>query len=163
MCNLTLEIETVWTIIVSVGWYLIAIAISFWYASPYIWAKYIKWKLKKDDQDYAAKYHKSKTMKSTLMYLDRFVVSLSFYDVCIKILARSFIFRFRFIARENIGFGSFQAKHARRVLPEMYACTRSGSRSRSKLLAINSKVSHRNGSVKIFLFHARKEEREHPG
>ncbi|XP_076663250.1 uncharacterized protein LOC143366236 isoform X1 [Andrena cerasifolii] len=52
-------LKTIWTIVISIGWYLIAIAISFWYASPYIWAKYTKWKLRKDDQDYAAKYHKN--------------------------------------------------------------------------------------------------------
>ncbi|XP_076244613.1 uncharacterized protein LOC143185449 [Calliopsis andreniformis] len=49
----------VWTIIASVGWYIVAIAVGFWYASPYIWGEYTKWKLKKDEQDYAAKYHKN--------------------------------------------------------------------------------------------------------
>ncbi|XP_076164066.1 uncharacterized protein LOC143144999 [Ptiloglossa arizonensis] len=51
--------EMIWTAIASMGWYVIAIAISFWYVSPYIWKRYINWKLRKDEQDYAAKYHKN--------------------------------------------------------------------------------------------------------
>ncbi|XP_033338643.1 uncharacterized protein LOC117227479 [Megalopta genalis] len=49
----------IWTTIASVGWYIVAILIALWYASPYIREKYIEWKLKKDEQDYAAKYHKN--------------------------------------------------------------------------------------------------------
>ncbi|XP_076618924.1 uncharacterized protein LOC143340630 [Colletes latitarsis] len=52
-------ISDAWAYIAPVGWYIIAIAISFWYASPYIWEKYRNWKLRKDEQDYAAKYHKN--------------------------------------------------------------------------------------------------------
>ncbi|CAK9796829.1 hypothetical protein ANTPLA_LOCUS971 [Anthophora plagiata] len=51
--------RTVWTFIASVGWYLVGIMISFWLASPYIRKKYASWKLRKDEQDYAAKYHKN--------------------------------------------------------------------------------------------------------
>ncbi|XP_017798399.1 PREDICTED: uncharacterized protein LOC108579383 isoform X2 [Habropoda laboriosa] len=51
--------RTVWTVIASVGWYLIGVVIFFWFASPYIREKYTSWKLRKDEQDYAAKYHKN--------------------------------------------------------------------------------------------------------
>lgn len=57
---MSLYIVTVWNAIASVGWYIIAVIISFWLASPYIQEKYTSWKLKKDEQEYAAKYHKSK-------------------------------------------------------------------------------------------------------
>ncbi|KAF3423779.1 hypothetical protein E2986_04725 [Frieseomelitta varia] len=49
----------IWNAIASVGWYIIAVVISFWLASPYIREKYTSWKLKKDEQEYAAKYHKN--------------------------------------------------------------------------------------------------------
>lgn len=41
------------------GWYLVAILISLWYASPYIREKFTSWKRKKDEHEYAAKYHKN--------------------------------------------------------------------------------------------------------
>ncbi|KAK1127641.1 hypothetical protein K0M31_003141 [Melipona bicolor] len=49
----------IWNAIASVGWYIIAVVISFWLASPYIREKYTSWKLKKDEREYAAKYHKN--------------------------------------------------------------------------------------------------------
>ncbi|XP_053971490.1 uncharacterized protein LOC128872636 [Hylaeus volcanicus] len=51
--------EWLWSYVASVGWYLIGIAIVIWYASPNIWEKYSNWKLRKDEQEYAAKYHKN--------------------------------------------------------------------------------------------------------
>lgn len=49
----------VWSAIASVGWYLVGVFAIIWYYSPYIQAKYTKWKLQKDEREYAAKYHKS--------------------------------------------------------------------------------------------------------
>ncbi|XP_071875010.1 uncharacterized protein isoform X2 [Bombus fervidus] len=51
--------KTVWTTIASVGWYIIGITICIWWASPYILEKYANWKLRKNEQEYAAKYHKN--------------------------------------------------------------------------------------------------------
>lgn len=49
----------IWTTIESVGWYIVAILIALWFASPSIREKYTKWKLKRDELEYAAKYHKN--------------------------------------------------------------------------------------------------------
>ncbi|XP_006624847.1 uncharacterized protein LOC102672681 [Apis dorsata] len=51
--------RTIWSAIASIGWYLIAIGISFWLASPYIREKYLNWKLRRDELEYAAKYRKN--------------------------------------------------------------------------------------------------------
>ncbi|XP_066603919.1 uncharacterized protein [Prorops nasuta] len=48
-----------WSIIVSMGWYLIGLAVLLYYAFPYIQKHYILWKQKKDEEEYAAKYHKN--------------------------------------------------------------------------------------------------------
>lgn len=52
-------ITMIWSAVASMGWYIVAILISLWYASPYIREKYINWKMKKEEQEYAAKYHKN--------------------------------------------------------------------------------------------------------
>ncbi|XP_033204787.2 uncharacterized protein LOC117165509 isoform X2 [Bombus vancouverensis nearcticus] len=49
----------IWSTIASVGWYIIGITICIWWASPYILEKYANWKLRKNEQEYAAKYHKN--------------------------------------------------------------------------------------------------------
>ncbi|XP_076642997.1 uncharacterized protein LOC143353500 [Halictus rubicundus] len=52
-------ITMIWNAVASVGWYIVAILISLWCASPYIREKYTNWKTRKEEQDYAAKYHKN--------------------------------------------------------------------------------------------------------
>ncbi|XP_076754299.1 uncharacterized protein LOC143425432 [Xylocopa sonorina] len=51
--------EIVTSYCLTIGWYLIAILISFWFASPYIRAKYTSWKQRKYEEEYAAKHHKN--------------------------------------------------------------------------------------------------------
>lgn len=50
----------VWAAIASVGWYIFFVVIGLFFASPYLSEKYQSWKQKKDEKEYAAKYHKSK-------------------------------------------------------------------------------------------------------
>ncbi|XP_015586849.1 selenoprotein S isoform X2 [Cephus cinctus] len=57
--SITSYIEAAWAAIASVGWYLVAIAVGLVYAHPYLKEKYKSWKLKKDELEYAAKYHKN--------------------------------------------------------------------------------------------------------
>ncbi|XP_017883703.1 selenoprotein S-like [Ceratina calcarata] len=52
-------LNAIWSGIASIGWYLVAVAIAFWYAFPYLRERYSAWVIKKDEQDYAAKYHKN--------------------------------------------------------------------------------------------------------
>lgn len=51
--------RTAWAGIASIGWYMVAILICCWYASPYIQERYRRWKSRIDERDYAAKYHKN--------------------------------------------------------------------------------------------------------
>lgn len=48
-----------WAYVASVGWYIVALLGIGWYTYPYIQDKYTKWKIKRDEQEYAAKYHKN--------------------------------------------------------------------------------------------------------
>ena len=75
---MSLCIVTVWNAIASVGWYIIAVVISLWLASPYIREKYTSWKLKKDEQEYAAKYHKSKYKYEKIATLHVYYMLISF-------------------------------------------------------------------------------------
>lgn len=50
----------VWAAIASVGWYILGALIAFFFASPYLADKYRKWKNRKDEQEYEAKYKKGK-------------------------------------------------------------------------------------------------------
>ncbi|XP_031827217.1 uncharacterized protein LOC116424662 [Nomia melanderi] len=49
----------IWSTVASVGWYIVAVVFSLWYASPYIREKYTSWKRRREEQEYAAKYHKN--------------------------------------------------------------------------------------------------------
>ncbi|XP_043280298.1 selenoprotein S-like [Venturia canescens] len=49
----------IWAGIASVGWYLVAVGVGLFFAAPYLEEKYTSWKQKKDEADYAAKYHKN--------------------------------------------------------------------------------------------------------
>ncbi|XP_034946009.1 uncharacterized protein [Chelonus insularis] len=55
----TSNLTTIWALIASVGWYLLAIAIALFCASPYLGEKYQSWKQKKDEEEYKIKYHKN--------------------------------------------------------------------------------------------------------
>lgn len=76
---MSLCIVTVWNAIASVGWYIIAVIILFLLASPYIREKYTSWKLKKDEQEYAAKYHKSKYKYDKITTLHVYYMLIWFY------------------------------------------------------------------------------------
>ena len=55
----------VWAGIAYVGWYILAALIALIFAAPHIQEKYTAWKCKRDEAEYAAKYHKS--MKINLL------------------------------------------------------------------------------------------------
>ncbi|XP_015185492.1 PREDICTED: uncharacterized protein LOC107071214 [Polistes dominula] len=59
MLQLDYYFTMAWVYVASVGWYIVASSIVLWYTYPYIKDKYIKWKIKKDEEEYAAKYHKN--------------------------------------------------------------------------------------------------------
>ncbi|KAK2584505.1 hypothetical protein KPH14_006878 [Odynerus spinipes] len=51
--------QMAWAYVASIGWYVIALLGIAWYTYPYIQDKYTKWKMKRDEEEYAAKYHKN--------------------------------------------------------------------------------------------------------
>lgn len=50
--------QMVWAYVAAVGWYIVGLLGIAWYAHPYIKDTYTKWKNKRDEAEYAAKYHK---------------------------------------------------------------------------------------------------------
>ncbi|XP_035737595.1 uncharacterized protein LOC118448442 [Vespa mandarinia] len=59
MLLLNFYFQMAWTYVASVGWYIVALIGIIWYTYPYIQDKYTKWKIKRDEAEYAAKYHKN--------------------------------------------------------------------------------------------------------
>lgn len=59
MLLLNFYFQMAWAYIASVGWYIVALIGVIWYTYPYIQDKYTNWKIKKDEAEYAAKYHKN--------------------------------------------------------------------------------------------------------
>ncbi|KAK0092274.1 hypothetical protein PV326_001799 [Microctonus aethiopoides] len=53
------NLAIMWAAIASVGWYILAVAVALFFASPYIKEKYSNWRTKKDEEEYYAKYHKN--------------------------------------------------------------------------------------------------------
>ncbi|KZC08664.1 hypothetical protein WN55_10686, partial [Dufourea novaeangliae] len=76
----------VWTAVASMGWYILAVIISLWYVSPYIRKKYTKWRIKKEEQDYAAKYHKNPDLlqqRLAALEASRQKMQQEYYQKCI--------------------------------------------------------------------------------
>jgi len=48
-----------WAGIAYVGWYLLGAGVALFFAAPYLREKYSVWRHKKDEAEYAAKYHKN--------------------------------------------------------------------------------------------------------
>ncbi|XP_043491793.1 uncharacterized protein LOC122517463 [Polistes fuscatus] len=59
MLQLDFYFKMAWVYVASVGWYIVALLGVIWYSYPYIQDKYTRWKVKKDEEEYAAKYHKN--------------------------------------------------------------------------------------------------------
>ncbi|XP_014608725.1 PREDICTED: uncharacterized protein LOC106789211 [Polistes canadensis] len=59
MLQLDFYFKMAWVYVASVGWYIVALLGVIWYFYPYIQDKYTRWKVKKDEEEYAAKYHKN--------------------------------------------------------------------------------------------------------
>nr|XP_003700464.1 PREDICTED: uncharacterized protein LOC100880405 isoform X1 [Megachile rotundata] len=78
--------KAVWASIASVGWYIVAIFVCCWYASPYIQEKYRKWKLRIDERDYAAKYHKDPDLlqeRLSALEASRQRMQEKYYEKCV--------------------------------------------------------------------------------
>ncbi|XP_012288722.1 selenoprotein S [Orussus abietinus] len=58
----TSYVGIVWQSIARIGWYLVGISLVLIYTFPYIQERYQRWRLKKDEQEYSAKYHKNPDM-----------------------------------------------------------------------------------------------------
>ncbi|XP_034187046.1 uncharacterized protein LOC117607449 [Osmia lignaria lignaria] len=79
--------RTMWTAVASMGWYILALAICCWYASPYIRERYTRWKLRKDEEDYAAKFHKNPDLlqdRLSALEASRQRMQEKYYQKCVQ-------------------------------------------------------------------------------
>ncbi|XP_017764478.1 PREDICTED: uncharacterized protein LOC108553904 isoform X2 [Eufriesea mexicana] len=80
--------KTIWDNIASIGWYIIGIMICIWYASPSIQERYASWKLRKEEEEYAAKYHKNTDLlqeRISSMEASRQKMQQEYYKKCMLV------------------------------------------------------------------------------